>query len=352
LALLALAIPLASAAQSPAAAPSAVPSAVPTVEPATGSSQEAWTLAICTAYARIGEAQTSLAGVGQAALAGDTNAIAVGAISAGLLGDQALQALESLDGTWTPGAAVSGYLTATGFALVDLGVALAEAAPTDADAFRNALGSAIASYDGWARVAEEMAILQQATGFDCTAVPVPSPEPFTEPSFGPATPEPTYLGDAELVARFPAEIGGQTVAPESRSAAELLASMDPADTEGQARLQDLSDFLDANGHTIDDISLAFAYVPTEDGYGASITAFRVRDGDAAALLDGLIPLITIDYTDLQRDTVTVDGRDLARVSEGPYDPAGIYEVLVPVGDTVWAVSASDAVLEEIVAALH
>ncbi len=99
------------------------------------------------------------------------------------------------------------------------------------------------------------------------------------------------------------------------------------------------------------MSLAFAYVPTDDGLGASITAFRVKGADAAAMLQGLIPLVTIDYADPRQDTVTVGGTTYARVTDGPYDPSGVFEVLIPRGDTIWAVSASDTVLAEIVGKL-
>jgi len=58
----------------------------------------------------------------------------------------------------------------------------------------------------------------------------------------------------------------------------------------------------------------------------------------------------IDFQDVVTEAVTVAGRELTRVSDGAYDPGGIYEILVPSGDTVWAVSATDPVLPEIVQA--
>ena len=232
---------------------------------------------------------------------------------------------------------------------MDVGVALAQTDLADPDALRTGLGNSIAALDGWSRVTDEMALLQDRTGFDCIGVPIASPEP--PPSAAPATPEPSFVGDAELLSRFPKEIDGAPITPSSRTGAELLATSDPNDTKGQQSLTDLTDYLEANGYSIDDVSLAFAYGPTQDGTGASITAFRVRGGDAAALLEGLIPLVTIDYKAVQQETVTVAGRQLTRVSDGPYQPNGIYEVLLPVGDTVWAISAVDPVLTQIVSAL-
>lgn len=339
LAVATLAVPAIAAAQSPSPGAS---------DGTPGDPPDAWAIGVCTAIDRMSDAPPALVAMGQSALAADTEGVAVAAITAGLLGDAGLRALEGVGESWSPGAALAGYLSATGFALVDVGVALAETDLFDPEALRTALGNTIAAFDGWSRVQEELVIVRDTTGFDCAGVPVPSPEP--PPSQVPATLEPSFAGDADLESRFPTEIAGQAVTPASRTGAELLATTDPADTQGQERLADLTAFLAANGHAIEDISLAFAFVPTEDGIGASITAFRVQGGDAAALLEGLIPLVTIDYTDLQRDTVTVDGRDLIRVSDGPYDPTGIYEILVPSGDTVWAVSATDPVLSEIVAA--
>lgn len=337
-----------AAAQSPEPAASASPA--PPSAAAPGPAPEAWATAVCTAHARIADAQVALATLGQAALDGDTDTMAIAAISAGLLGDQALRALESLEVTWSPGSSLAGYLNVIGFALVDVGLALAEAEPSDADALRSALGSTIMNHDGWARTGEELALLRERHGFDCLAVPVASPEPLPQPSGMAPTAAPTFRGDPELEARFPIQVAGERVQAVSRSGAELLASQDPSDPDAQAQLDDLLGFLAGEGHTIDDVSLAFAFVPTTDGYGASITAFRVRGGDAAALLDGLIPLVTIDYDDPQRETITIGGRELTRVSDGPYALDGIYEVLVPSGDTLWAVSAKDEVLAEIVAA--
>ncbi len=345
-----VALPSLAGAQSPAPSlpaspgPSAAPG--PSVDPSVP--PEGWAVAVCIAHARIEDAQPAIVAMGQSSLAGDAEGVAVAAITAGLLGDDALRALEAVTEAWAPGTAYAGYLSATGFALVDVGVALAETDLFDPDALRTALGNTIAAYDGWTRANQESAALEAATGFDCADVPLPSPTPA--PSEPPITPEPSFAGDADLESRFPAEIAGQPVEPDSRTGAELFATTDPDDADGLLRLQELIDFLAANGHTIEDVSLAFAFVPTDDGIGASITAFRVAGADAAALLEGLIPIITVDYLDPQRETVSVGGRDLVRISDGAYDPTGIYEILVPSGDTVWAVSAAAPVLTEIVAA--
>ncbi len=159
------------------------------------------------------------------------------------------------------------------------------------------------------------------------------------------------LADACMLRAVPTWADCAALDPASRAGTELLLSNDPSDPTSAERLQDIEDLLAETGHTLEDVSLAFAYAPTDDGFGASITAFRVRGSDAAALLQGLLPLITIDYTDVQQDTVTVAGQEYVRVSDGPYDPQGIYEVLIPRGDTVWAISAADKVLAEIAAAL-
>ncbi len=345
LGLLVLLAPAAGQAQS--AGPSVDPS--PTVSAAPGLPPDAWASAVCTARDRVRDIPDVLAALGQSALAGDADGVAIAAITAGLAGDQALRALEALPESWAPGASMGGYLSALGFALVDVGVALAETSLGEADALRTALGSTVAAYDAWLRLQTEEASLRETTGFDCAGVPIPSPAPYA--SIQPPTPEPTFHGDAELMERFPDEIGEVPVEVASRTGRELVAAQDPADAVGQARLADLEAFLDGHGFSIDDVSLAFTYVPTDDGLGASITAFRVRGGDAATLLSGLLPLITIEYADVVSETVTVDGRELTRVSDGPYAPDGIYEVLVPIGDTVWAVSATDPVLIQIVQAL-
>jgi hypothetical protein len=312
----------------------------------------AWRTAVCTALDRLDLARGSVALVGRAALVEDIDVMTAEAIRAGLLADRALTALDAIEDDWGPGTELVGFLVGTSLALLDLGGGLAEAEPYDPVATMAALGSVTQAWDGWERARAELDALEADGSLDCAAVPVPSLEPIPVPSFVPdpsAAPEP--LGDAELEARFPSEIAGEPVTPDSITGPELLAQADPDDPEGQAGFDALAAFLADNGRTMDDLSVGFAFLPTEDELGATITAFRVRGSDAAALLEGLVPLITMDYGDPQRGTVTVGDRELVRVSDGPYDPEGIYEVLYPRGDVVWAVSATDPLLSEILAAL-
>ncbi|MFN8623307.1 MAG: hypothetical protein U0869_21435 [Chloroflexota bacterium] len=349
-----LLVPALAQAQSPAPVTSVAPGASPAPAAsapeslAPGQPPAAWALAACTALAREAEAQDPLAQLGQAALDGDTDSMSFMAIAVGLLGDQATRALEGVGDTWGPGATLAGFLSSTGFAMVDIGTALAEPDPSDPEPLRQALGSVITATTSWDRVRDELTSVVASTSLDCTTVPVPSAEPVPLSSVAPPTPEPTFLGDPDLESQFPKTIDGKAVDPASRTGAELELSSDPGDPESQARLQDIEDLIATSGHTLDDISLAFAYVPTDDGLGASITAFRVKGADAAALLPELIPLVTVDYLEPVQDSVTIDGQTYVRVSDGGFDPEGIYEVLVPRGDTVWAISASDTVTAEIV----
>jgi len=235
----ALATPALVRAQSTAPSPGATPaSPAPSGPVDPGAPPAGWATGICTAYTRLAGAPEQLVAMGQAALAGDPDALGVAAINAGLLGDSALQAMDGLGDAWSPGSALAGYLNATGFALVDVGVALAQTDLADPDALRTGLGNSIAALDGWSRVTDEMALLQDRTGFDCIGVPIASPEP--PPSAAPATPEPSFVGDAELLSRFPKEIDGAPITPSSRTGAELLATSDPNDTKGQQSLTDLA----------------------------------------------------------------------------------------------------------------
>ncbi len=168
---------------------------------------------MCTAWTRISDAQAPLATLGQAALDGDPNTMAYAAIGAGLLGDQATRAMEGHGEEWQPGVTFAGELNAAGFALVDIGMALAQADPTDPAPVRTALGSVLTADAAWAAARDDLALLRAATGFDCAGVAVPSPEPFPQPSYAPATPEPSFTGDTELESRFPKEIAGQPVQP-------------------------------------------------------------------------------------------------------------------------------------------
>ena len=100
-----------------------------------------------------------------------------------------------------------------------------------------------------------------------------------------------------------------------------------------------------------DISVGFADVIGEAGPASTITALRVRGATIADVADRLMGVLTVDYLDPRIDTVTVAGRTLTRISDGPYDPEGISEVLLPIGDTLWSISAREPTLTEIVAAI-
>ena len=162
------------------------------------------------------------------------------------------------------------------------------------------------------------------------SIPLPTAEP--EPS---AFPMPSFVGDPELVALFPATLGGAPLEIQSLTGQELAASGDPED------MASVEAALAAFGKTMDDMSFAFGF--SADG---SIVAIRVKDVDALAIFEQLLPLLLEGVDEPVQTRTTIAGKSVVKVTDGPDTDGADAQYLYPKDDVIWQVIATEPVLTE------
>ncbi len=184
------------------------------------------------------------------------------------------------------------------------------------------------------------------------AIPLP-PEPTIEP-------EPSYLGDAELEALMPTEIGGTEVDITSMSSQDLISGFDPDDPDAQAALQSLKDALASMGTSVDALSTVDGTFATEDSFGY-IQAIRLAGQDISSLTDDLLPLVLTDLLDPRSTPAVIAGKAVTLITDGPAEspgadpsaspdpyavpPSSVYAYAH--GDVLWLVSADEPALTEV-----
>lgn len=168
------------------------------------------------------------------------------------------------------------------------------------------------------------------------SIPLPSPEP--QPSLEPL---PSFAGDPELQAMMPTTVGDQPVEIFSMTGDELLSQNDD-----EQSTQQIEDSLAAMGRTIADLSVAFGY--TADG---AITAIRVKGADAAALEASLTPLVLSDLEDPVSSKVTLSGKEVTKVIDGPEGEDDTASYLYTNGEILWVVQALEPSLSQIFSTL-
>jgi hypothetical protein len=166
---------------------------------------------------------------------------------------------------------------------------------------------------------------------------IPLPSPQGQPSIEPV---PSLVGDPELDAMFPADIGGSPVITQSLSGQEIASFVDPSDPEAQQLYDQFLELLGSQGRTIEDVSAAFG--ATVDG-SASITAIRVRGADINPLVEQLIALVTSTTVGAAQVTPSqVGGRNVSVVT---VDDETQYAY--PSNDVLWLVEAEEPALTEV-----
>lgn len=185
--------------------------------------------------------------------------------------------------------------------------------------------------------------LESAAGPGAEATPPVSPTPSASPGSG----QPT--GATELLAGFPARIGGRPIHPIAWTGREWLTGYDADRPEDAAAIASVERFVRSLGATIDDLEVAFT-LHARTWEMTAIMAIRVRGVRPAALVDAVIPFMFADVVTPKRSTVTVRGKRLIRVVDSALD--GQYPQYIRViGDTVWLIEAEGQALGSIVDAL-
>jgi hypothetical protein len=159
------------------------------------------------------------------------------------------------------------------------------------------------------------------------SVPLPTPEP--------QRPTPSFIGDADLVARFPKTIAGAPLTVQSFSGKDL-ASIGMNDES----LSAITTGLAAVGKTLDDMSLAFGFTTGGEG----ISAIRIKGVDAATIESQLLPLLLSNITNPVQEPASVAGKNVTKVTD-----SATYTItyLYTHDDVIWDVQATDPDLTEI-----
>lgn len=187
--------------------------------------------------------------------------------------------------------------------------------------------------------------LQNAlTGLAAIALPRVATMPMpTDVPFASDGPVPSFTSDADLEALFPTQIGGQQVAVESASGQDIA--------DGGGVPDEFLTALSEVGKSIADVSIGIGY--SADGSADySITAFKVKGTDMAALKSRLLPVIYQNSVDegsspapaasLVEVPQTVGGKDVTAITID-----GSTQYLYPKGDVLWVVAAEEPLLTEI-----
>jgi hypothetical protein len=154
--------------------------------------------------------------------------------------------------------------------------------------------------------------------------PAPPTEPFPTDLELPSFALPSFVGDAELEAMFPDDVGGQPVVVRSMAGTELPAS--GMGTQLQA-------VLDALGKEPADLSVAFGAVGN-----VTIIAFRVKGVAASAIFPALV---TAYQQEISPNTSEVTIADKQVTKFTPLAPGGDVTYVYLAGDTVFTVGGTD-----------
>jgi hypothetical protein len=198
----------------------------------------------------------------------------------------------------------------------------------------------------------------QAALSDLAALAVPRLAAIAVPPEPSEVPEPTFEGDPVLQALFPDAVGDAPMEVEVFSGSDILAGADTEDPEAQAMIADLQALLSAHGKTFDDVSIAEGYFETEDAAVGDVIATRVAGTDITDFEDELIAY-WLPYEDPQRTPMTIAGREVTAVTDGPPatgspDPsADPFALPLPpsyvyaAGDVLFIVSADEPELSQL-----
>jgi hypothetical protein len=176
------------------------------------------------------------------------------------------------------------------------------------------------------------------TALGALALPRISALPRPVETAGP--PEPTFLPDEELEAKFPTEIGGTELTIDSMRGTDALVGTDVP--------QAVLDALAAQGKTLDDVSIASAYsFDAETMDLLVITALRVRGADISAMADAFVSVFNGDEAPAEVAQARISGKDVTVVRPTADSTDDQLQYVYPSGDVLWVVAAAEPALSEV-----
>jgi len=187
-----------------------------------------------------------------------------------------------------------------------------------------------------------MAILVAAMLAACTATTGATPSLTPEPP-GPTPTEgtddgETPIGDADLEALLPTEVGGIALEYESMTGAEMVAE------EGVT--PEVQEFLDRTGSDLDDVSVAFGFgFDAETSDVVSIIAFRVAGASPDQLIAEMEAAMEAEAENAQISEGSLGGKDVTIVATGD-GPEQVMTYIYARNDIAFMVGASSEDLAE------
>ncbi len=183
-------------------------------------------------------------------------------------------------------------------------------------------------------------------GLDLSQVPGGGGPIAPVPPGGPAA----FTADPKLVGLFPLEVAGISLQPLAMNGADLDLLLVPTNTDvSNAYLP----FISLGSDTslgVAGLGLVSAPVVSPAG-SAMLTAARMDGMSSSELATAITPLFTNQYRDPRTRSVTIGGKTVSRVSDGPYTVGDPATFIYRKSGVVWMVAGAQPLVDEVLATL-
>ena len=162
--------------------------------------------------------------------------------------------------------------------------------------------------------------------------------------------EPAFTVDQGLLGQFPTTAAGVDLQPLAMNGADLDLLLVPTNTDVSNAYQPFLALGSGTSTGIAGLGLVSAPVVTADG-SAMLTAARMAGVPTADLAAALTPLFTNQVRDPRSRSVTIGGRTVTRISDGPYTTGDPATFMYRHAGVVWFVAGTQPLVDTILEAL-
>ena len=154
---------------------------------------------------------------------------------------------------------------------------------------------------------------------------------------------------ADLTTLFPAELAGVSLVDDLtvQVGRELLAELDPSDSDDAEQIADIHEIMEAAGATIDDAVIAFTFVELAEGEGGFVAAYQILGSDAQQTLPLWVAALEEDVAEPRVEQRQIADRDVTVVLSDESPDAAPF-VLLASDDVTWLLSVPERFMEEAV----